>query len=55
MKKQEEDFAGLFPTTDKNPKTLNITSYKKLEKRTYEISFDKDISSLSAYKLVRRN
>ena len=55
MNQAEKDFVALFPTTDKNPKIVRISSYMKKDKQVYEISLDKDIVSISAYDLVRRD
>ena len=52
--KEIEEFISLFPTTGENPEIVRISSYKKTGKQEYEISLDKDISSISAYDLVRR-
>ncbi len=54
-KKEVEDFISMFPTTSENPKIVRISSYKKTGKQEYEISLDQDISSISAYELVRRD
>lgn len=55
MSEYEKSLVNLFPKTGENPKRLKITSYKKIGDRTYEISFDKDICSISVYDLVRRD
>ncbi len=53
--KDVEDFISLFPTTGENPKRVRISSYMKTGKQEYKISLDKDIGSISAYDLVRRD
>ena len=51
----EAEVRGLFPTTEHNPKVINLTMWVKLDKQHYRIRLDKDIASMGQYKLVRIN
>jgi len=54
MNEYEKLLIDMFPKTSENPDILKITSYKKIDDRTYEISFDKDICTISVYDLVKK-
>lgn len=50
-----DEIDTIFPTTDENPEILHITSWEKLGKQEYRITFDKDIASMGRYVLVRKD
>ena len=49
----EAEVRKLFPTTDENPKEVEIPSWYKLDTDMYMIRLSEDIATMSKYKLVK--